>query len=168
RSIRNSRRHNNKRISRTKRTKRKTKTSRRRSSSNKNNSSNSNHKTISSETKISSNNRTNNHKAISSKNGISNRRRITSNNGIKKISRRSSRKISSRVLISGIKTSSSKPSLRQVPGSNPKKINRVPGNHRHQVRARVQALRPAREKAERARRRHRGKLPALGRVHLRR
>src|SRR5205823_11971693 len=116
----------------------------------------------SSETKISSNN---NHKAISSKNGISSRRRITSNNGINKISRRNSRKISSRVLINGIKTSSSKPSLRQVPGSNPKKINGVPGKHRHQVRARVQALRPAREKAERARRRHWGKLSALVKVY---
>ena len=132
-------------------------------SSNSSSSSNSNHKTIS------SNSRTNNHKTISSKTGISSRLRITRNNGINKISRRSSRKISSsRVLINGIKTSSSKPSLRQAPGSNLKrKINTVPGNHRHQLRARGRTLRQAQEKAKRARRRHQGKIPVLVKVRLR-
>ncbi len=133
---------------------------------NKNNSSNSNsnHKTIS------SNSRTNNHKTISSKTGISSRLRITRNNGINKISRRSSRKISSsRVLINRIKTSSSKPSLRQAPGSNLKrKINTVPGNHRHQLRARGRTLRQAQENAKGARRRHQEKIPALVKVRLRR
>src|SRR5207248_7409123 len=153
-------------ISRIKKIKRKTKTktSSRRISSSNNNSSNNNN------SNRSSNSRINNHKTISSKTGISSRRRITSNNGINKISKRSSRKISSSRILINSKTNNNR-RRRPAQAINPiskSSVSRVLGNRQRLVQAAVQRLRQARANVGKARRRHQGKMQALVKVRLRR